>query len=353
MLSWKQLAALPPERLAEQDIAAMNCACAVGLHATEWLKPDICLAGLDYYARSVKQFTDWRIDRFHEERHKYQNSEAYFRVLALITCLQRDLGVHYNPYKILEDATFDPRDSFIFGVTAGLGGTCATLPVVYVAVGRRLGYPMKLALAKGPKAFHCFARWEGEERFNIEGTNHGLTCHPDDYYRSGLYATTSEEESECQLLRSMTPADELAMFLKERSLYLDETGRSGEAVDAMGWAAALVPANRRMNWLFDKMRGNWSCRLNRRKPPVFPKLFLRTERRRFPECIPIEDEIEVVALEATQNLLDDPRHIDSFWEPQRRGDQRVTVPISADVDWDGAYSTIRFTQFVEACRRIQ
>ncbi len=348
MLSWKEFAQMPPERLASQDIAVMNCACAVGLPGTDWLKPAICLEGIDFYARSVKQYTDWRMKKFHRERHDYHNSEAYFRVLSLITCLQRDMGVHYNPYKIPDDSVFEPRDSFIFGVTSGLGGTCASMPVVYVAVGRRLGYPMKLVLAKGPKALHCFARWDGRERFNVEGTNQGLSCHSDDYYRTGLYAMTPEEESEGHFLRSLSPAGELATFIKERALYLEEAGRSAEAVDAMGWATVLVPANRRMDSIFDTMRGNWSCRLNRRKPPIFPKLFLKTKRRRFPERIPLHEEMEVLALEATEHLLNDPRHERTYWEPQRRGQARVTVPIEADVDCDGPSTTIKFTKMAEA-----
>jgi hypothetical protein len=43
--------------------------------------------------------------------------------------------------------------------------------VLYVAIGRRLGYPLKLVECKG----HLFVRWEdAKERFNIEGTSRGL-----------------------------------------------------------------------------------------------------------------------------------------------------------------------------------
>ncbi len=34
------------------------------------------------------------------------------------------------------------------------GGTCVSMPVLYTAVARRLGYPVKLVLAKG----HAFCR---------------------------------------------------------------------------------------------------------------------------------------------------------------------------------------------------
>jgi hypothetical protein len=54
----------------------------------------------------------------------------------------------------------DPSKVFLHGL---LGpervGTCSSLPVLYVAVGRQLGYPLKLVTAKG----HLFVRWEGAE----------------------------------------------------------------------------------------------------------------------------------------------------------------------------------------------
>ena len=55
------------------------------------------------------------------------------------------------------------------------------MPVMYVAIGRRLGYPMRLVAAKE----HMFCRWDdGKERFNIEGAGNGDDYPPDDYYRT-------------------------------------------------------------------------------------------------------------------------------------------------------------------------
>ena len=72
------------------------------------------------------------------------------------------------------------------------------MPVLYVAVGRRLGYPLKLATTKG----HLFARWDGldhsypawRERFNIEGT-HGFSSYPDDYYKTWPFKLTDPAKS--------------------------------------------------------------------------------------------------------------------------------------------------------------
>lgn len=59
-------------------------------------------------------------------------------------------------------------------------GTCASLPVLYAAVGRRLECPLKLVTARN----HFFVRWDGAgERLNIKATTEGVTTFEDEYYR--------------------------------------------------------------------------------------------------------------------------------------------------------------------------
>ena len=72
---------------------------------------------------------------------EFDGSLPKFRMLALVTVLQRNLGVRYDP-ACREGAycAFDPRTLFLHGLLDGHGGTCATMPVLYVAIGRRLGY---------------------------------------------------------------------------------------------------------------------------------------------------------------------------------------------------------------------
>jgi hypothetical protein len=204
VVRWQELARQSDEELARADIAAMNLACAEGLPDAGGMDPGLCFCKLDYWSRRVGQETTRLLPRFRRRRSDYDNSEAYFRILCMVTVLQRDLGVRYNPAKIPVEVPLDTADSFIHGVIQGDGGTCASLPVVYVAVGRRLGYPLKLVEAKAGNVWHLFARWEdGKERFNIEATSKGLHCEPDDYYRTGVFALTQGEEREGCLLRSL------------------------------------------------------------------------------------------------------------------------------------------------------
>lgn len=49
--------------------------------------------------------------QFRRRPQRYRHSFAYFRTPAIITALQRDLGVRYNPAKIPDDAPTDPTNA--------------------------------------------------------------------------------------------------------------------------------------------------------------------------------------------------------------------------------------------------
>jgi hypothetical protein len=117
-------------------------------------------------------------------------------------------------------------------------GTCSSLPVLQVAVGRRLGYPLKLVATKG----HLFVRWEdARERFNIEAAGQGVNRFADDYYRHWPLEITPAEEQAEGYLKSLTPPEELAVFLSIRGMCLREAGRLPEAAEAFAAAVRLAP----------------------------------------------------------------------------------------------------------------
>ncbi len=245
VVAWKDLARLPEPELARFDIAETNLACAEGLPDSIRIETASCCRTLDAWAEKVRWQTQKQFRRYERDPGEYNNSQGYFRALVLITVLQRDCGVSYNLAKIPAEATFGIEDTFIHGVTNGTGGTCATMPVVYCAIGRRLGYPLKLVDAHGPGFGHLFVRWDDPdgERFNIEATAQGLSCHPDEYYRSGFYAKTRELEKRGQLLHSHSPREELAMFLVQRGwLWMDQANYR-QAADSFAWACGLAPRN--------------------------------------------------------------------------------------------------------------
>ena len=233
---------LNPESLAGLDLAAVNLACAEGLTGAEELPVNSVLDALDQWAARVREETQRNLPKFWRNPAEYQNSEAYFRVLVLVTVLQQDCGVRYNPERIASPDFSDSRDLFLHGLMQGQGGTCVSMPVAYVAVGRRLGYPMKLVTAKA----HLFARWEspdGKARLNLEATSQGLNCFPDEYYHRWPVPMTPQEIASGQYLKSLTPVEELAVFLSARGHCLEVSGRLAEAQVAHAHAHALAPQN--------------------------------------------------------------------------------------------------------------
>ena len=233
-----------PDSLGDIDIAEMNLLCAAGLPGADEIDIDKLLATLDEWAERVKLETNRNLHVFRRNPNQYENSEAYFRAMMLVTVLQKDLGVRYNPERIRDVDFKRSEDLFIHGMIASdNGGTCVSMPVLYVAVGRRVGYPLKLVLAKA----HVFVRWDSPdgELFNIEATNQGMNSFDDEYYKTWPQKMTPAEIASGCYLKSLGAAGELALFLATRGHCLLDNGRTSEAQIAYAQAHHLAPGDPR------------------------------------------------------------------------------------------------------------
>lgn len=322
------------EALAGIDIAVVNLSCTEGLPGAEKIDIPACVNRLDEWAESVRSYTCRALPQYRRRPHEYENSESYFRALCLITVLQRDLGVRYNPGKIPADTAFDTADSFIHGILHGDGGTCATMPVVYAAVGRRLGYPIFLVSARGEGSGHLFARWQDGrtgERFNIEAAGQGMSTPDDNYFRTGRYEISSAVEAAGRYLKSQTPREELAGFLKDRAWCWEDAKDWWRCVDALAWAASLAETETARNGLKRGLAA-WSREQEARRPLGFPPVQVQAVRRLFPPTLPMELEKQVFSLTAVQHMLDDPRLDKKYWRGMRQG-ERIRVPKVAVADF--------------------
>ncbi len=321
MKTWLELVHSNESELASNDIAEVNLACSVGLPGIVQFDLNRCKETLADMAERVRWKTQKYFRLFEESPRKYHYSRAYFRMLTLVTVLQRDCGIHYNPEKIAGDARFIANDSFLAGVLQSKAGTCANLPVLFIAVGRRLNYPLKLVAAKGDGATHLFLRWDDPrgECFNIEATDTGLRCPPDDYYRSGRYAISRDIETKGRFLKSMTAREELASFLAERSAYFSDAGAYRSAVAAMAWASVQSPENAFYSNTLKMILNEWLRKLQERRPCGFPAIVISPGRRRFPETFRFEMELDILGLETLENMLNDPDQNSRWWDPMRRG----------------------------------
>jgi hypothetical protein len=289
------LLSLSASGLTQVDIARMNLLCAEGLPGTGGFGLDACLLRLDEMAARVRRETERHLYRFQKNPGEFENSEGFFRMLMLAVVLAEDFCVRYAPDKIgtaadarTGDGFFaDSRYVFLQGLlTPSINsqlstvntqlptlnhqpstlnpplGTCSSLPVLQVAVGRRLGYPLKLVTTKG----HLFVRWEdARERFNIEAAGNGVNRFTDDYYRHWPLEVTPAEEVAEGHLKSLTPPEELAVFLSIRGMCLREAGRFSEAAEAFAAAVRLAPACRGYRVMLASLRSHAAS-----TPPPLP-----------------------------------------------------------------------------------
>jgi len=232
---------LPPEKTADFDTATLDLLCGSGLPGTEDIEPASCLARLGAMAARVASETARNLPRFQANPAEYRNSEAFYKMGMLVTVVREDFDTRYNPALISApgDSFFsDASDVFIQGLLSDKKlGTCSSMPVLYTAVARRLGYPVFLVAAKG----HLFCRWDGAgERMNFEGTGQGVLCHPDSYYKNWPRPISDAELARSAYLKNLSPRQELAVFLLARAECLLAADRKTEALLAA--AAAMRQA---------------------------------------------------------------------------------------------------------------
>jgi len=143
----------------------------------------------------------------------------------VVTVIKRYFGAAYNPVIAAskDQGQITPMDNahdvFINGLLDEdrnrRHGTCASIPVLVAAVGRRLGFPVKLTAA----GRHILARWEGDgARFNIEAScPQGMATPPDEHYRQYfINGKTPDYKTSAFHLRTLTPAEEFALFMTFR-----------------------------------------------------------------------------------------------------------------------------------------
>lgn len=242
---------LPAQEVDGIDLAEMNLISAYGLPGAKGMDMLAMLATLDEWAGRVRKFTAKSRKLFLRNPTEY-GTFARFQVGAMLRTITRECGVGYNPDRIIDRDNFDdPADSFIHGLLGPRRtGTCASLPVLAVAIGRRLGYPLKLVLAPA----HCFFRWDApDERFNVEYHEKGMNIQPDEHYTHWPYEWNSHmhehERRRPMFLVSMTTQQELAYCAHTRASQLDIAGRRAEAVAAARVAYDFWPTNPHGVWV--------------------------------------------------------------------------------------------------------
>jgi hypothetical protein len=249
-LTLERLLNMSEEELDTVDISLMNLLCAEGLDGSEDLDVTRCLAILDEWAEIVRKDTHARLPVYFKNPEKYDNSINLFKIVTMILSLKNDIGVDYNLEIMKREIFPDSKDVFIHGCLTGKKqGGCVSIPTLCVAVGRRLGYPLKLVCTRE----HVFFRWDDDaEVFNIEACCPGCDTHPDEYYKSWPTRISDEDIRVDKLLKSLTPSEEFSLFLEMRGHCLFDAGRIAEAQIMYAHAYRLFPTRSKLA-LFDRV----------------------------------------------------------------------------------------------------
>ena len=167
LTSLPELPAVAPDQRHGLDIAEANLFCAQGLNGAQDLDVGQCLATLDAWAKHVAAETARNFHQFRENPEAFRmpvvlpepcrsrgneaglakdskdssrrplhspGSEGYFRMLLLVTVLQQDFGVRYNPARMSSPEQSEPdnvffadsQDLFLHGILGPRRmGTCA------------------------------------------------------------------------------------------------------------------------------------------------------------------------------------------------------------------------------------
>lgn len=247
--TFAELVALKPKDVGSIDIGLMNLLCAEGLPGAENLNVNECVTNLDEWAENLRRQIDRNFHHYVENPAYFNNSTNFYKMVMMASVLASQFQIHYNP-QLIESPSATPTDDHFFADSQNLlihgllgsqrMGTCSSMPVLYVALGRRLGYPLKLVRTKG----HLFLRWESAtERFDVEGTQRGMNEYDDEHYKLWPFPVTDEEVKADGYLESLTPAQEFSAFLSTRAACLHEAGRIRDTIAAQAAALHFEP-----NW---------------------------------------------------------------------------------------------------------
>jgi tetratricopeptide (TPR) repeat protein len=236
----------PPSELTKWDVGAMSLVCAHGLPGAEDLDIPAYFTRLDQWAARVHRRTEACYHIFERSPERSRNSLNVFRMQMLVECVKLDFRCRYNPDRLIDNDLacpmpfWDSKDLLIHGLLSERrSGTCNNIPMLVVALARRLRYPVKLVCTP----VHVFARWDdGRERFNIEASNPaGMVMHDDAYYRERGRTYFADEADNGYYLQSLTPEDDLALCLFSRAWVLEAHRRYVEALPVFARCLELAP----------------------------------------------------------------------------------------------------------------
>jgi hypothetical protein len=239
--SLAELLALSSADVPRCDIARINLLCAERLPGAESLDIEQCIRTLDRWTDAVRRYTRDCSDCYQRDPSAYYHHKGFSKLVSMAILLKRGIGVGYQPAAIGNYDFSDSRDDLLHGLLTRKLGTCTSLPVLCVAIGRRLGYPVHVAVAKR----HVLCQWLNDDgthvNFEISGNDGDASKHDDAHYHAWPSKMTREDIASGVYLCPLTRLEELALFLETRGHCLVDNNRFGEAREAYEQAHRAAP----------------------------------------------------------------------------------------------------------------
>ena len=236
----EELVALSAAELERVDVGRMNLICADAVEDFGESELPRLLRRLDEWAEDARRAEVRYRKTYEREPMRYDNSYAKYRAVNLALTIKEDFRCRYQKAHIRSGAMTDftsprffrnPDDVFVSGLLRRRLGTCSSFPVLLVALGRRLGYPLYLKLTGG----HMFCCWDdGKERFNLETNGDAVDTPSDEHYLKepcyGMAARSQREMTAERLMVKLTNAEALSVFLETAGYCAEANGNLPRAL---------------------------------------------------------------------------------------------------------------------------
>lgn len=247
----RELLGMTDEELAQIDCILMNLIIAKGLPVLSHIEIGDYLQVVDDWGSDLARRLPLMEREFQDTPERWNNDPIFFRLGIVAWYADVVLGTGYREDHRERQAQTgrilytEPDDVFITGVLNTRRGTCFSLALLYVALGRRIGLPVSLACA----AAHFVCRYEqGFVIHNIESTVSGkgaFAAPPDE-----AFFEKKEIPRIAQLCGSdlcpLTPRQMLGVFFGMRARHLENINNFPAAEPDYLLARYLFPNNRHL-----------------------------------------------------------------------------------------------------------
>ena len=227
----EQLLGLSNVELGEIDPVVMNLVVARGIPSLANLDIGHYVRLADQWAAEIRGYLPEFEAAFCRNPRAWRNDLDLCRLVTIARFVGEALRIDYREdQKNLAGVWYtDPTDLFLNGVMDNRQGTCANMALLWVVLGRRLGWPVSLACV-GP---HKICRYDdGRKAFNIEATfvNGSDWCSPPDrHYVCEVENHISQRGSIAGLTSSANAARNARRLFRRSRRHLRDINRFADA----------------------------------------------------------------------------------------------------------------------------